>query len=98
MHHIGEQHLKYNLNIWKNKGDFHILNNISENVNLVQLMETLRNFNRAISIVGCWIFESNYEKSLFMTRESFNLICSPSVGEEQVVDFETVVYDVKYMW
>ena len=66
---------------WFNKGAFDILNYISENVTLVQLMETLGNVNHAISIVGYWIFDSNYEKALPLTRESFDLICSPSVGE-----------------
>ena len=36
----------------KNKGYFDILNDISENFTLVQLMDTLVNVNNAISIVG----------------------------------------------
>ena len=75
---------------WENKGAFYILNNISENFTLVQLMDTLENFNHDISIVGNWIFDSNYEISLHLTWKSLDLICSPSVGEEQVVKFETV--------
>ena len=39
---------------------FDILNDIGENVTLVQLMDSLRNMNNAISIVGHWIFDSNY--------------------------------------
>ena len=64
---IGEQHLRYNLKKFKNKGNFDILNDISRNVTLVQLMEKQGNLNRAISIVLYWIFESNYEKSLCLT-------------------------------
>ena len=37
----GEQHLRYNLKIWKKKSAFDILNEISEHFTLVQLMETL---------------------------------------------------------
>ena len=66
--HIGEQHLGYNLKKWENKVAFDILNDVSENFTLVQLMFTLINVNHAISIVGYWIFDSNYEKSLFLTR------------------------------
>ena len=66
--HIGEQHLRYNLKKWKNKDNFYTLNEISENVTLVHLMETLGNVNHAISIVGYWIFGSNYEKALCLTR------------------------------
>ena len=67
LHHKGEQHLRYNINKWE-KGDFDILNDISENVTLLQLMDTLGNMNHSISIVGYWIFDSDYEKSLCLTR------------------------------
>ena len=42
-----------------------ILNHIIEYVTLVQLMESIVNVNRAISIVGYWIFYSSYKKALF---------------------------------
>ena len=61
-------------------------------------MDTLGNVNHDISIVGCWIFESSYKQALCLTRESLDLICSSSVGEEQVVKFETVFYAVRYVW
>ena len=44
---------------------FDILNNISEYVTLVQLMDSLGNFNHAISIVGYWIFESKHNDLLY---------------------------------
>ena len=47
-----EQHLRYNLKKWVNKSTFDILNDISENDNLVQLIYTIGNENHAISIVG----------------------------------------------
>ena len=68
---------------------FNILNNISEHLNLVQLMDYLVNVNYNISAVGYWIFESNYEKALVLNRESLDIICALSVGEEQVAKFET---------
>ena len=52
LRHKGEQHLIYNLTKCKNKGAFYILNEISENVTLVQLMYTQVNVNHAISIVS----------------------------------------------
>ena len=58
----GEQKLQYNLKTWKKKDAFDILNVISEDVTLVQLMDLLGNVNHYISIVGHWIFDSNYEK------------------------------------
>ena len=62
-----EQNLQYNLTIWKNHA-FDILNDISEDLTLVQLMDSLGNVNHDISIVGHWIFDSNYEKSLCLTQ------------------------------
>ena len=40
--------------------------------------------NHAISVVECWIFDSNYERALVINRESLDIICVPYVGEEQV--------------
>ena len=64
----GEQNLQYNMTIWKKNDDFDILNDISEDVTLVQLMDSLGNANHAISIVGHWIFDSNYKKALCLTQ------------------------------
>ena len=74
MRHKGEQHLRYILNKWKNKGYFGILNDISDNVTLVKLINTLVNVNDDISIVGYWIFYSNYKQALCLTRESLYII------------------------
>ena len=60
-------------------------------------MDSLGNMNHVIIIVGYCISESNYKQALFMTREPMDLMCSPSVGEEQVVKFETVFFAVRYM-
>ena len=65
----GEQKLKYNLTIWKKSDALDILNYISEDVTLVQLMEPLENVNHAISIIGHWIFDYNYEKAICLTKE-----------------------------
>ena len=61
-----------------------ILNDISEDVTLVQLMESLGNVSRAIIIVWNWIFDSNYEKELCLKQELLGIICSPSIGEELI--------------
>ena len=48
----GDQNLRYNLTIWKKNDAFDILNDISENVTLVQLMDSIVNVNHDISILG----------------------------------------------
>ena len=85
----GEQKVHYSLMKYK-KGSDDILKDISENVTLVKLMDSLENVNRAISVVGYWIFDSNYKKSLVLNRESLDIIFAPSFGEEHAADFETV--------
>ena len=50
------------MKIWNKKDTFVILNNVSEYITLVQLMDSLENLNHDISIVGYWIFDSNNEK------------------------------------
>ena len=70
----GEQNLRYNLTIWRKNDDSDVLNDISENVTLVQLMESLVNVNHAISIVGHWIFDSKYKKPLCLIQELLDII------------------------
>ena len=60
-------------------------------------MDSLGNMNHAISVVGYWIFEYNYKKSLVLNRESLDIIFAPSVGEEQVAEFETVFTTVIFI-
>ena len=57
------------MTIWKLNYAFDIQNDISENLTLVQLMDSLGDFNHTISIVGHWIFDSNYKKALCFTQE-----------------------------
>ena len=71
----------YSLRIYKKMGSYDILKHISEHVTLVQLMDSLGNVNHAISVFWYWIFDSNYEKSLVLYRESLDMFYSPSVGE-----------------
>ena len=60
-------------------------------------MTSLGNVNHVISVVGYWIFDSNYNRALVLNRESFDMICAPSVGKEQVVVSETVFTAVRYI-
>ena len=93
-----EQNLRYNLTIWSKNDAFDILNDISENVTLVQLMDSLGNVNHANIIVGHCIFDYNYKKALFLTQVLMDLICSTSIGEEIVATFRSVFYAVIYIW
>ena len=43
----GEHNLQYNLTTWKKNDAFDILNDISEDVTLIQLMDSLGNLNHA---------------------------------------------------
>ena len=61
-------------------------------------MDSLVNVNHAISVVGSWVFYSNYERSLVLNRASLDMICAPSVGEEQAAKFEEVYYSVRYIF
>ena len=83
---------------YKKKGLYKILEDISDNFTLVQLMDLLGNVNHAISVVGKLIFDSNYEKSLVLNRESLDIICAPSVREEQATKFESVFTAVRYIY
>ena len=87
----GETRVHYSLEKYRKKGNYDILKNISANVTLVQLMDSLGNVNHAISVVGSWTFDSNYEIALVLNKESLDMICAPSVGEEQAARFEKFI-------
>ena len=94
----GEARVHYKLIKYKKMGGYNILEDISANFTLVQLMDSLGNVNHAISVVGSWIFDSNYERALVLNRASLYMICAPSVGEEQAAMFENLYYDVRYIY
>ena len=79
-------------------GEYKILEYISANVTLVQLMDSLGNVNHATSVVGSWIFDSNYERALVLNKASLDMICAPYVGEDQAAKFEKVYYAVRYIF
>ena len=56
------------------------MEDISEHDTLFQLMYSLGNANHAISVVEYWIFDSNYQKALFLNRASLDMICVPICG------------------
>ena len=94
----GEPKVHYRLREYKKKGSYDVLIVISENVTLDKFMDSLVNVNHAISVVGYWIFDSNYEKSLVLNIEFLDIFYAPSVGEEQVAVFETVFTVVRYIF
>ena len=61
-------------------------------------MDLLGNLNYAISVVGSQIFDSNYERALVLNKASLDMMCAPSVGEEQAAKFEKVYYAVRYIF
>ena len=77
----GEQKVHYSLVKYKKKVSYDIMKDISEHVTLVQLMDSVGTLNRAIGVVGYWIFDSKYKKALVLNRESMGIICAPSVGK-----------------
>ena len=76
-----EPKVNYNLIKYKKKGLYKILEDVSKHVILVQFMDSLGNVNDDISVVGNWIFDSNYEKALVFNMSSLYMICAPSFGE-----------------
>ena len=65
----GEPKVHYSLVKYNKKGSYDILKEMSEHVSLIQLIYYLGNVNHAISVVGYWIFESNYQNALFLNNK-----------------------------
>ena len=84
---FGGKNLRYKLDQWKKTVTFDILNNISEYIALVQLMDSVGNVNHAVSVVGGWIFGSNDRKSFTLNIESLDLIFAYSDEEDYFEKF-----------
>ena len=67
-HKKGDQCLRYTFEHWKRSKKFEIINDISEYINLVQLLDTVGNFIHSVSISGNRIFDSNYIKALALAK------------------------------
>ena len=79
-------------------GEFDILYDIRDHVTLVQLVYTSGNVNHAVSIIGCWIYDSNYKIELPLIKESLDIICSPYKYEKWMyAEFKDVYYAVRYV-
>ena len=70
---MGDQCFHHNIQKRK-KGEFDILHDISGNVTLVQLIDSVVNINHAVSIVRYWIFDFNYKNLIPLTLNSLNII------------------------
>ena len=55
-------------------------------------MDSVGDFNHAVSIAVYWVFESNYKKDLPLTLDLLNLVCSPPEGEGTFALFEKVYF------
>ena len=48
--------------------------------------------------LGNRYLNQKYEEVLVLNRESLDIICAPSIGEEQNAIFEQVYYAVRYIF
>ena len=60
-------------------------------------MESLGNANHAVSVVGKWIFDSNYEEPLPLKIKSLNFIYSCYEKAKILTLFDKVFYAVRYV-
>ena len=80
----------YSLIKYKNIGSYDILPDISEHINLVHLMGYLGNENHAISAVGYWIFDSNYDKALVLNKESLDNIFPRPLLKKKLLSLNSI--------
>ena len=93
----GDQHLFYNMVKWKT-GELYILNGISDHVTLVQPIDTAGNVNNLVSIIGWWIYDSNYKREIHLIKGSLDMIFYQYKDEKGMYDeFKDVYYAVRYV-
>ena len=78
-------------------GSYDILTDISEYVNLVQLMDYLINMNHAVSVVGYWITDSNFENGLILNKAYLDLMFSCTNDKYAIAEFEEFFHTVRFI-
>ena len=72
-----EQKIHYQIQEWKkNTRTFDILQNQCNYPTVCFLLDTAHRTNHCITVCGKWIFDSNLESALPLTKASLNYICS----------------------
>ena len=80
------------------RGEFDILNEISDHVALVQLVGTASNANHDLSINVRWICDPKYKRALTLIKESLNIICYSSKYEKEMYAKLSYAYlDIRYV-
>ena len=78
------------------KGNIYTTNDISENFNLLQFMDTVGNVNNKVIIDVFWTYNSNNKKTLILVKESLDIIYYSSGGDEIYANSEVVYFLVRY--
>ena len=74
------------------------MNDIGEHVTLVQLIYIAGNVNHVVSIIRCWIYDSNYKRALPLIKEPLDIIFSPYKDyDDMYAYFGVVLYAVSYV-
>ena len=63
-----KQRRRYKLHQWKKQDNLIFINDISDRVTLVELMDTAENLNHAVSITVRFICDSNYRGALTLMK------------------------------
>ena len=66
---------------------FEILNDMSECVTLVKLMDTLGNINHSVSIDGVWVYYLEYKESIPLVKLLLGIIYMYSCDDDIDADF-----------
>ena len=91
----GKQHC-YSLEQGKLASTFDIINDMSEYVTLVQLVDNPVNLSYAVAIPGVWTFDANYKRYLTLAKQSLGLICVSSRNDVLSAEFERLYKAVRY--
>ena len=70
---LNEPRLRLGVQGVKNVESVNIFSDLYNGARIVQLEDILGNQSHCITIAGCWIFDSNFERALPLCIESFHM-------------------------
>ena len=93
-----EQHHNYKMVQWKKTVEFDILNDISDHVTLVQLIDTDGNVHHSVNINRCSLYKYNDKRALTLIKKSLDIMYSTYKNEKGIyAEFKSVYYASRYV-
>ena len=92
-----EPRLRYTATFYVRDDQYDVVKEISKHITLLQLEDVKGSISHSCTVVGKWIFDSNFAYALPLSTKSLDLICSTDEDHEDSEMFMCIYRAVKFV-